>query len=386
MRPTRLSLLRQCAAALALVFLAPCSQAASPSITTGEIEHARFLFARPSGQWNGRLLIHAHGYRSPEEPLIANLSVQRLAYATLLNEGWIVATTSYRRNGMIIGDAIKDIDALREHIATLFGEPGMVILEGESMGGAIVTLIAERGTGGYSGAVAIGAALQAREDDGTGGVVLQPRIPMIFLTNQSELEGPRNYVVRASAEARTSHEIIAPVLFRVARNGHVNVNQAERLVALRALVSWIEKGRETLPKPQSRSADGLAVYGAGAVFDATVKPPAEPTRVAFDSDDRGFTATVTEISLGHGNVYVDAQPSDFARIGMEPGGYLELKIGANSHRVRYGRDFSSVPRGQWVMFANADGFFWLAVNQGNAARSAGISAGDKIHLRRYGAQ
>ena len=62
----------------------------------------------------------------------------------------MVATTSYRRNGMIVGDAIADLDALRAYIVTAYGELDRVILEGESMGGLIVTIMAERDAELYS--------------------------------------------------------------------------------------------------------------------------------------------------------------------------------------------------------------------------------------------
>ena len=67
-----------------------------------------------------------------------------LATRTLLDEGWLVATTSYRRNGPIVADAMADLDALRAHIAATLGEPQRVLLAGDSMGGLIVTLMAER--------------------------------------------------------------------------------------------------------------------------------------------------------------------------------------------------------------------------------------------------
>jgi alpha-beta hydrolase superfamily lysophospholipase len=59
----------------------------------------------------------------------------------------MVATTSYRRNGLVVADAIADLDALRAYIAQAYGEPERVILEGESMGGLIVTIMAERDPG-----------------------------------------------------------------------------------------------------------------------------------------------------------------------------------------------------------------------------------------------
>ena len=52
-----------------------------------------------------------------------DLHPERAANRALLNEGWMVATTSYRRNGIIIADAIDDLDALRAFIADTYGEP-----------------------------------------------------------------------------------------------------------------------------------------------------------------------------------------------------------------------------------------------------------------------
>lgn len=353
-------------------------------IIEGEIQGAKYTIAHPSGSWNGRVLLHAHGYRVESAPLVADLFPAQHAYAELLKEGWIVATTSYRRNGLIIVDAIEDLDSLRSHIVKLYGEPSLVILEGESMGGAIVTLMTERGTGEYAGAVAIGAALEARETNGTGGVTLQPKVPLLFLSNQSELEGPKGYVQRVKEASVLNPSLVASVLFRVSRNGHVNINQSERLGTLRALIRWIEEGRETLPKPTPAASGNMgAVYGAPEFFDATVAPVPLPSQVEFAEDGQSFTATVTEVSAIYGNAFVNVQPADFVRLGLSPGGYFQLDAGEKRYRVRYGRDFSSVERGQWVAFPNADGFFWLARYYANAAETAELKVGTVVRFTRY---
>lgn len=354
---------------------------AAAALERGTIEGAHYAVARPSKPWNGRLLLLAHGYRAENAPLVADLFPEHLAYGTLLDEGWIVAKTSYRRNGLILADAMADLDNLRAHIARAHGEPKQVLLEGESMGGMIVTLLAERGDDRYQGAVAIGAALQLREANAITGVNLQPKIPLLFLTNQSELEGPKNYVGHVLP---SSSDIVPPALFRVSRDGHVNVNQRERLVALRALIAWLENGRASLPappRPDERPADGPPY--ATDYYDATQVPEAQPSRVTLDADRRGFTSRVIEVSAVYGNVFIDAQPADFAAIGLASGSYFQLKVGRQTFRVRYGRDFDSVPRGDWVVFPNADGFFWLSRNWANAAGTAGLKEGDAILLRRY---
>lgn len=344
---------------------------AAPALETGEIGGAKFAVARPV-RWNRMVLLLAHGFRAEDRPLVADLFPEQGSRKALLDEGWIVAKTSYRRNGLIIADAIADLDALRDFIAQKFGRPDRVILEGESMGGLIVTLMAEREPAVpalYHGAVAIGAALQVRETNSTLGLSMQPKIPLLFLTNQSELEGPRLYV--EADVGRTTP--LRPVLFKVARNGHVNVNQHERLIALRALNLWLDRGRTALPQP-----------AAGATFfDATVAPAAQPSQVTRHADGRGFDAQVTEISAVFGNVQINAQPADFAAAGIGGMTYVQLIAKGKKYRIRHARDFADVPRGDWVVFPNADGFCWVARNRADAATTAGLAVGDTVTLRRY---
>ena len=201
---------------------------AAVTLETGEIAGAKFTLARPA-HWNARILLLAHGLRETGRPLVADLSPTDLAYQTLLEEGWIVAKTSYRRNGTIIADAIADLDALRDHIEKKFGTPDRVLLEGESMGGIIVTLMAERTPEEprrYAGAVAIGAALEMTEEGAHLGLNLMPQMPLLFLSNQTELDGPIAYLTTKLRPADYSPQL-RPVLYRVSRNGHVNVNQRE---------------------------------------------------------------------------------------------------------------------------------------------------------------
>jgi pimeloyl-ACP methyl ester carboxylesterase len=355
---------------------AVAARPAAPVLEQGEIDGAKFTIARPA-KWNHRLLLLAHGLRAESAPLVADLFPEHFAYKTLLDEGWIVAKTSYRRNGLIVADAITDLDALRAYVARTDGEPERVLVEGESMGGLIAILMAERtpdfdlqGRPAYTGAVAIGAALSVREPNATLGLSLHPKIPVIFLTNQSELDGPQKYLETFAPLDRSD---IRPVLFRVSRDGHVNVNQRERLAALRALTAWIDRGRETLPRPPE----------GARFFDATVRPAPQPSRVTPQEDKRGFTAHVIEVSAGYGNLFIDAQPGDFEAAGIRPMVWFQLKAGEKTFRVRYGRDFDSVKRGEWVVFPNADGFMWLARNFGDAAGMAGVKLGDAVTLRRY---
>jgi pimeloyl-ACP methyl ester carboxylesterase len=334
------------------------------TLDEGEIDGARFAIAR-AASWNGYLLLIAHGYRDQSAPLVADLNPRQLAHQTLLAEGWMIAKTSYRRNGLVIRDAIADLENLRAYIAKTYGEPQLAILEGDSMGGAVVTLMAEQFHDHFQGAVAVGAALQAREPGGSLAFNLQPQIPLVFLTNQSELDGPRHYL------AAPFDRPIRPFLFEVKRDGHVNVSQRERLVAIRALLTLIDGQPVALP----------GIDGAPGWFDATQQPAPGPSQVRL-LNDGGFEARVSEVTAIFGNVILNAQPMDLAQAAIAPGTWFELAAKGQTYRVCYGRDFTDVPRGQWVAFPDADGFLTVGRNRESAAATASLREGDPVVIHR----
>ena len=112
------------------------------AVTTGQIGAARFTISLPATNWNGSVLLLVHGFRPEGVPLLADLDESNPQFIALRNSGWLVASTSFRRNGMIIRDAIDDLDQLRDHIAKVHGQPERVFVQGESMGGTISTLLA----------------------------------------------------------------------------------------------------------------------------------------------------------------------------------------------------------------------------------------------------
>jgi pimeloyl-ACP methyl ester carboxylesterase len=352
----RPSLLAPVFAALFFAFIAVGTAAAASGLRmlTGELGAARYTIARPE-KWNRHLLLHAHGFRPEGEPLKATLDPTAGSYARLLQEGWIVATTSYRRNGLIVRDAIADLGALRDHIELSEGTPSLVLLIGESMGGAIVTLMAENEPQRYHGALAIGAALDARDPTYPVALTHRPKIPLLFLSNQSEVAGPAAYVEQAADGP------VAPALWTVARDGHVNVNQDERTLALEGLIAWIttnqiERRRDAtvlaaLPKSEAAVADGAA---------------------------RGEVSSVT---ANHGNIFTNFRPADFAALGIERGCDFELAAGGRTWRVRYGGDYDDVPPGGWVAFERAEGVILIARNRDNAAETAGVKKGDPLVVR-----
>ncbi len=93
--------------------------------------------------WNGSLILYAHGYVSEFEPL--RLPLDAAQYAPLyVGLGFAFATTSLRENGLAIQTGIEDILRLRKQFVKEYGEPEHTYLTGGSQGGIITTLAVER--------------------------------------------------------------------------------------------------------------------------------------------------------------------------------------------------------------------------------------------------
>jgi pimeloyl-ACP methyl ester carboxylesterase len=336
-------------------------------VDIGHLAGANFAIAKPPGEWNHRLLLLAHGYRPASAPLVADLHPDRDSIKAALNEGWMVATTSYRRNGLIVADAIVDLDALRAYIVKAYGDLDRVVLEGESTGGLIVTIMAERDAELYSGAVVFDATLYIKETNATVGLSLLPRIPLIFVATQREVTQARSYLTSLVARPPPT---IQPAMFLIKREGHTNINQAEHLVAFHAINAWIDGGREALPAPKDQD----------HYFDATVAPDPGPSTAVLLPDNKGFTTKVAEVDAIYGNILLAAQSQDFASAGIPPMTFCTLEVGGKSYRTLYGRTYSDVKEGEWVVFPDADGRTVLSRDFANAAATAGLKVGDAVTL------
>lgn len=360
-------LLARLAAAL-LAGAAP-ARAAEPQarVELGHLLGAQFAIATPAVPWNKRVLLLAHGYRPESAPLVADLNPRRASLAAALDQGWIVATTSYRRNGLVIGDAIADLDALRAYIAKAYGEPERVIVEGDSTGGLIAVLIAERERGLYDGAVAFDATLYINEVNTQVGLTLQPRIPLLFVSTLRESKESKGYL---TALVSRPPPLIQPALFLISREGHTNINQQERALAFQVMNAWIEGGRDALPKPLDQK----------PYFDATVPADPGPSSAVFRDDRKGFDTRVAEIDPVYGTILLEAQADDFKRGQIPPMTFFQVVSNGKAYRALYGRTYSDVREGEWVAFPDADGRTVLSRNFKDAAGTLSLRIGDPVAL------
>jgi len=337
------------AGACLLLLVATLAAAAEPLVSEGDIQGARFSIAAPA-KWNGSVLIYCHGFRPELDPLATELLPLRPAHRQLLERGWIVAATSYRRNGLVVADGFADVIALRDEIARRFGAPHRVVVHGESMGAAIAALLLERNAEKFSGALAVGAALSLDEKGVAIDFTGRPGGPILFLSNRNEAERARAYVARAAGATAP------PVLWTADRDGHVNVNQREVGTALAALNGWLDGG--VAPAPQ----------------DDTLAPEPRASTMTIAGDVA--RAAMTQRNPLYGNITLDFQTADFERLGIRPGATFTLTAGAKSVQVRLASTYTDVPRGEYVAFFDAEDRLLVAINRGNAAEALGVKVGD----------
>jgi pimeloyl-ACP methyl ester carboxylesterase len=138
----------------------------------GEIEGAAYEIALPE-QWNGTLLLYSHGYRNAEaappnfdepstqpDPAPGWSAGNTEVGEALLEDGYALAGSAYASNGWAVEDGVTAGEDLYEFFRTEVGEPNRVYVWGDSLGGLITTLLAEKhpdwvsGVAPFCGAVA----------------------------------------------------------------------------------------------------------------------------------------------------------------------------------------------------------------------------------------
>ena len=107
--------------------------------------------------WNGDLVVYAHGYVRPDEPLaLPDDVVGGVPVSAAVNAlGYAFATTSYRANGLVADVAVEDLVELDETVRARYRpDPSRTFIVGVSEGGLVATLTLERQPDAYAGALA----------------------------------------------------------------------------------------------------------------------------------------------------------------------------------------------------------------------------------------
>jgi hypothetical protein len=125
---------------------------------TGTINGAKYAIKLPT-KWNGTLLLYSHGYRFAAPAPPANEPVDTGPQLTstdtdgqasdpltkkLLADGYALAGSSYKSNGWAVADGVTAGEQLHDKFVQLVGTPRRTYVWGDSLGGLITEILAER--------------------------------------------------------------------------------------------------------------------------------------------------------------------------------------------------------------------------------------------------
>ena len=110
--------------------------------------------------WNGSLVLWAHGYRGTGLELTVENHPLRVF---LVANGYAWAASSYSQNDYNVSQGAKDTHALGEYFSDRVGEPNRVYVTGASMGGHITAVMVEQWKNDYDGALPVCGVLGDHE-------------------------------------------------------------------------------------------------------------------------------------------------------------------------------------------------------------------------------
>jgi len=319
-------------------------------IVQTELQGSKIYIAEPA-TWNKKILLYAHGLRVEDSPLSAEIDIKNSLNTELLDQGWIIASTSYRRNGMIVRDAIEDIEYLRKHLLQTYGQPEEIYLYGSSMGGKIAALLAEENSGKYKAAFILGVGMRSADAVNPLTLNYKPQIPILFVSNKTEIQGPLDYIAKAEA----TH--LKPVFWKIDSPGHCSISNPENKEAFLALLNYVATGKIETDKT------------------ILINEKLDKSEAKFDG------STIYIKAKGTSNIKGNLNISDLEQIGLKKGNSFEVGFKNKSYKVLWGDTYGDVQPGCWVGFIEANGGFKIARNFVSAVRFLGCKEGDEIFIR-----
>ena len=307
------------------------------AVHSGTLGPSLVTIAIPKGAWNGKLLLYNHGMRFPPRPLSSALPLRSKHYRRWLQDGWMVASSSFRRQGMIVREAIEDSAALYNTIVNRFGKPRRTLLLGESMGATISLLMVESEPLKYHGAIAVSIG-SSGDSQYPIARSYNPEAPLLFLCNSNETSAVLEYLHGASEAP------VLPAFWWIDRVGHVKLSSDELIAALEGLEKWIERGHIEHFK------------------NATIDPPPPASRASFA--DGGAYGHLVSIDPAYGNATSDLVKADFDRLGIALGDPFEIRIKGKRYRSKLGQNYWEYETGEWFTMLDANGFTSIGVNYG----------------------
>ena len=142
---------------LLVMFAIPSPLPAQQVITGTVADGSLFEFDVPAN-WNGGLVVYAHGIFDPQAALVLPSqdvnSDFRFVLPELLSRGYAVASSSWSINGYAVMDGVERTHQLSGLFVSRVAPPNRTLLMGKSLGSLVLTKLVEKYPGQYNGALA----------------------------------------------------------------------------------------------------------------------------------------------------------------------------------------------------------------------------------------
>lgn len=202
--------------AVALAPAAPAAPQVGPLDLAGEIDGAPFRIKVPAN-WNGTLLVFAHGYRDradhPGEVdnRTPDASPNPALDPALLAQGYALAGSAWGSNGWAVEDGVRDTKNLVTFFRDNVGKPDRTILWGFSLGSVVTFKSMEQFGGVYDGALAACAI-------GAGTPRTWDTAASLLLAYDVVFGAPSNWGTVADAADVNFETVVQPKLFAEVNN------------------------------------------------------------------------------------------------------------------------------------------------------------------------
>ena len=329
---------------LSLFFVLSCGK--KYEVVEKKLKNSKIMIIVPDN-WNNKIIYYAHGYRAEGTPLHVDINMDNSFYSKKVEDGWMIAATSYRRNGIIIKDGIEDIRFLRDYVHKKYKNIQSEYLIGSSMGGLIATLMAENDKY-LEGVIADGAALQL---DRENLLSYDPKVPLILLYNINEKDVADDYLNKSKKSN------LKPLRWHVNRKGHCRISKSEMEITFNALKNFENEENDrdiTQPIPERKSI----------------------SKIKNDVIISG----IRKINKGFNNIDTKVVKIDLKNIGLKKGEYFNLICGDKKYQVYWGDNYNDVPIGDFVAFINMNGYLKISRNYADLVKKTGLEKNDQIKI------
>lgn len=302
--------------AVALLLLAPVAMAADrpagPITEEGAIDGADFRIDIPEN-WNGGLLMYAHGYAMASSKPGFNMDMVKVA-ASL---GMAVAQSRYSRQGWAAEEGILETEALRKYFVEKYGPTSPTIIAGHSQGGAITYGTIERYPDAYDGALPMcGVSTSAIEFFKQRAFDMRLLFDYFFPgVDGSVVEFPHGSYTFAKTSAKVRELIAAEPEKAEAFAKMVNISSVDEFPVV--LAFWSEILREMTERAGGNCFDNMDTIYSGSTDDAKLnkeipRHAADPKAAAYLREWVTLTGKISDPVLALHTLVDDLIPPSYA--------------------------------------------------------------------------